>query len=223
MGVVWITGASRGIGFATTEKFLSNGWQVVVLTRAIDKLEPLIKEYPGQLHICKLDLMQLDEVQFPNLPVDILINNAGALINKPLSQVSITDLRKSYGVNVFGPYLLIQKLLTQFTEKAHIVNISSVGGIQGSVKFAGLSAYSSAKGAMNVLTECLHAEFEQETQWSFNALALGAVQTEMLEEAFPGLQAPLQPEQLSPFIYMFATTAHLVMRGKVLPVSMSTP
>jgi NAD(P)-dependent dehydrogenase (short-subunit alcohol dehydrogenase family) len=223
MGVVWITGASRGIGFATTEKFLSNGWQVVVLTRAIDKLEPLIKEYPGQLHICKLDLMQLDEVQLPNLPVDILINNAGALINKPLSQVSITDLHKSYGVNVFGPYLLIQKLLTQFTEKAHIVNISSVGGIQGSVKFAGLSAYSSAKGAMNVLTECLHAEFEQETQWSFNALALGAVQTEMLEEAFPGLQAPLQPEQLSPFIYMFATTAHLVMRGKVLPVSMSTP
>jgi len=223
MGVVWITGASRGIGFATTEKFLSNGWQVVVLTRAIDKLEPLIKEYHGQLHICKLDLMQLDEVQLPNLPVDILINNAGALINKPLSQVSITDLHKSYGVNVFGPYLLIQKLLTQFTEKAHIVNISSVGGIQGSVKFAGLSAYSSAKGAMNVLTECLHAEFEQETQWSFNALALGAVQTEMLEEAFPGLQAPLQPEQLSPFIYMFATTAHLVMRGKVLPVSMSTP
>lgn len=223
MGVVWITGASRGIGFATTEKFLSNGWQVVVLTRAIDKLEPLIKEYPGQLHICKLDLMQLDEVQFPNLPVDILINNAGALINKPLSQVSITDLHKSYGVNVFGPYLLIQKLLTQFTEKAHIVNISSVGGIQGSVKFAGLSAYSSAKGAMNVLTECLQAEFEQETQWSFNALALGAVQTEMLKEAFPGLQAPLQPEQLSPFIYMFATTAHLVMRGKVLPVSMSTP
>ena len=223
MGVVWITGASRGIGFATTEKFLSNGWQVVVLTRAIDKLEPLIKEYPGQLHICKLDLMQLDEVQLPNLPVDILINNAGALINKPLSQVSITDLHKSYGVNVFGPYLLIQKLLTQFTEKAHIVNISSVGGIQGSVKFAGLSAYSSAKGAMNVLTECLQAEFEQETQWSFNALALGAVQTEMLEEAFPGLQAPLQPEQLSPFIYMFATTAHLVMRGKVLPVSMSTP
>ena len=223
MGVVWITGASRGIGFATTEMFLSNGWQVVVLTRAIEKLELLLKEYPGQLHICKLDLIQLDEVQLPNLPVDILINNAGALINKPLSQVSIADLHKSYGVNVFGPYLLIQKLLPQFTEKAHIVNISSVGGIQGSVKFAGLSAYSSAKGAMNVLTECLQAEFEQETQWSFNALALGAVQTEMLQEAFPGLQAPLEPEQLSPFIFMFATTAHLVMRGKVLPVSMSTP
>jgi len=223
MGVVWITGASRGIGFATTEKFLSNGWQVVVLTRAIEKLEPLIEEYQGQLHIYKLDLIQLDKVQLPNLPVDILINNAGALVNKPLSQVSIADLHKSYGVNVFGPYLLIQKLLPQFTEKAHIVNISSVGGIQGSLKFAGLSAYSSAKGAMNVLTECLQAEFEQETQWSFNALALGAVQTEMLKEAFPGLQAPLQPEQLSPFIFMFATTAHLVMRGKVLPVSMSTP
>ena len=157
------------------------------------------------------------------MPVDVLINNAGALVNKPLSEVTLVDLQKSYGVNVFGPYLLIQKLLPNFSKKAHIVNISSVGGVQGSVKFAGLSAYSSAKGAMNVLTECLQTEFEQQTQWSFNALALGAVQTEMLNEAFPGLKAPLQPEQLSPFIYAFATTAHLVMRGKVLPVSMSTP
>lgn len=223
MGVVWITGASRGIGFATTVKFLSEGWEVVVLTRAVEKLDALKRDYPDRLHICKLDLMQLDGVQLPNLPVDILINNAGALVNKPLSEVSLADLRKSYGVNVFGPYLLIQKLLPKFTEKAHVVNISSVGGIQGSVKFAGLSAYSSAKGAINVLTECLQTEFEQNTKWSFNALALGAVQTEMLNEAFPGLQAPLQPEQLSPFIFAFATTAHLVMRGKVLPVSMSTP
>lgn len=223
MGVVWITGASRGIGFATTVKFLSEGWEVVVLTRAVEKLDTLKRDYPDRLHICKLDLMQLDGVQLPNLPVDILINNAGALVNKPLSEVSLTDLQKSYGVNVFGPYLLIQKLLPKFTETAHVVNISSVGGIQGSVKFAGLSAYSSAKGAINVLTECLQTEFEQNTQWSFNALALGAVQTEMLNEAFPGLQAPLQPEQLSPFIFAFATTAHLVMRGKVLPVSMSTP
>lgn len=223
MGVVWITGASRGIGFATTVKFLSEGWEVVVLTRAVEKLDALKRDYPDRLHICKLDLMQLDGVQLPNLPVDILINNAGALVNKAFSKVSPADLQKSYGVNVFGPYLLIQKLLPKFTEKAHVVNISSVGGIQGSVKFAGLSAYSSAKGAINVLTECLQTEFEQNTQWSFNALALGAVQTEMLNEAFPGLQAPLQPKQLSPFIFAFATTAHLVMRGKVLPVSMSTP
>lgn len=223
MGVVWITGASRGIGMATTEKFLSEGWEVVVLTRAVEKLEELKKEYSDRLHLCKLDLMQIDQVELPNLPVDVLINNAGALVNKPLSEVTRADLQKSYGVNVFGPYLLIQKLLPNFSKKAHVVNISSVGGVQGSVKFAGLSAYSSAKGAMNVLTECLQTEFEQQTQWSFNALALGAVQTEMLNEAFPGLKAPLQPEQLSPFIYAFATTAHLVMRGKVLPVSMSTP
>ncbi|MCH9774613.1 MAG: SDR family oxidoreductase [Bacteroidetes bacterium] len=223
MGVVWITGASRGIGFATAQKFLSEGWKVVVLTRDIEKLDGLKKAYPDHLHACKVDLMNLGDVQLPNYPVDILINNAGALVNKPLSEVSLADLHKSYGVNVFGPYLLIQKLLPQFSEKAHIVNISSVGGIQGSVKFAGLSAYSSAKGAINVLTECLQTEYEQSTHWSFNALALGAIQTEMLNEAFPGLQAPLKPEQLSPFIYAFATSAHHVMRGKVVPVSMSTP
>ena len=222
MGVVWITGASRGIGFATAQKFLSEGWKVVVLTRDIEKLDGLKKAYPDHLHACKVDLMNLGDVQLPNYPVDILINNAGALVNKPLSEVSLADLHKSYGVNVFGPYLLIQKLLPQFSEKAHIVNISSVGGVQGSVKFTGLSIYSSSKGAVSILTECLAEEFK-ETSYRFNTLALGAVQTEMLEEAFPGYKADVSPIQMANFIFKFAVEDGKLFNGKTVTVSSSTP
>jgi len=133
------------------------------------------------------------------------------------------DLQFCYGINVFGPYLLTQRLLPQLTDRAHVIAISSIGGVQGSVKFPGLTNYSSSKGAINVLMECFQAEFAESSQWSFNTLALGAVQTEMLSEAFPGYVAPLQPEELSPFIYTFASTAGQVMRGKIIPVSLSTP
>ena len=119
--------------------------------------------------------------------------------------------------------MLTQRLLSQLTDRAHVIAISSVGGVQGSVKFPGLTNYSSSKGAINVLMECFQAEFTEFSQWSFNTLALGAVQTEMLSEAFPDYVAPLQPEELSPFIYTFASTAGQVMRGKIIPVSLSTP
>ena len=219
----WITGGSRGIGFATVKEFLSNGWHVVVLTRNTAPLNPLVEQFDSSLDVVPFDLLDVDSCELPKLPVDVLIHNAGALVNKPASEIRLSDLNYCYGVNVFGPYMLTQKLLGQFTEKAHVVAISSIGGVQGSVKFPGLTAYSSSKGAINTLMECFHAEFEADEQWSFNTLALGAVQTEMLDEAFPGFKAPLSPEELSPFIYGFATSAGRVMRGKIIPVSMSTP
>lgn len=223
MKTAWITGASRGIGKATAESFLKNGWRVVVLTRNIGALEDLKGAYSDTLYLEATDLMDLKESMLPNYPVDILINNAGALVNKPMEDISMDDLQLCYGTNVFGPYLLIQKLMPQFTQEAHIINISSVGGVQGSVKFPGLTAYSSSKGAINVLTECLQAEFEEQNNWAFNALALGAVQTEMLESAFPGYEAPLGPKEMADYIYGFATSAHRVMKGKVISVSLSTP
>jgi NAD(P)-dependent dehydrogenase (short-subunit alcohol dehydrogenase family) len=220
---LWITGGSRGIGKATTVEFLNKGWNVVVITRNTQPLDSLKSEFGDQLTLVAGDLMNLEEIQLPNLPVHILIHNAGGLINKPMQEISMSDLQYCYGINVFAPYILTQKLLPQFESNAHIIGISSVGGVQGSVKFPGLSAYSSSKGAEITLMECFHAEFESKTNWSFNTLALGAVQTEMLNEAFPGFKAPLSPSELSPFIYSFATTAGGVMKGKIVQVSMSTP
>ena len=221
--VVWITGGSRGIGLATVKEFLQKDWKVIVLTRNLEPLSELKEEYGSNLELVAYDLQNPMLTKLPSDPVDVLIHNAGALVNKPMAQMTAEDLQFCYGINVFGPYLLTQRLLPQLTDRAHVVAISSVGGVQGSVKFPGLTNYSSSKGAMNVLMECFQAEFAESSQWSFNALALGAVQTEMLSEAFPGYVAPLQPEELSPFIYTFASTVGQVMRGKIIPVSLSTP
>ena len=218
----WITGASRGIGLATAEEFLSNGWNVVVLTRNIAPLAELKAIYTSQLYLVAFDITHSDTALLPDYPVDVLLNNAGTIVNKAFEDITQRELEYSYQTNVFGPFLLIQALMKRFTPTAHIINISSIGGVQGSVKFPGLTSYSSSKGALVVLTECLQCEF-QETQWSFNCLALGAVQTEMLESAFPGYKAKVTSKDLSPYIFNFATTAHQVMKGKVIPVSLSTP
>lgn len=220
---IWITGASRGIGYSTAQLFLEKGHRVVILTRNTQAVEALSALYPETLYICTTDLLALEKSEYPDLPVDILINNAGALVNRPFSDITKDDLMKVYGTNVFGPIQLIQNLMPKFSSDAHIVNISSVGGVTGSVKFPGLSAYSSSKGAMTILTECLQAEFGDSTSWSFNCLALGAVQTEMLEEAFPGYVAPIDAAAMAAYICGFALNNHRVMRGRVVEVTMSTP
>lgn len=220
---IWITGASRGIGYSTAQLFLEMGHRVVILTRNTQAVEGLSALYPETLYICTTDLLALEKSEYPDFPVDILINNAGALVNRPFSDITKEDLMKVYGTNVFGPIQLIQNLMPKFSSDAHIVNISSVGGVTGSVKFPGLSAYSSSKGAMTILTECLQAEFGDSTSWSFNCLALGAVQTEMLEEAFPGYVAPTDAAAMAAYICGFALNNHRVMRGRVVEVAMSTP
>ena len=220
---IWITGASRGIGYSTAQLFLEMGHRVVILTRNTQAVEGLSALYPETLYISTTDLLALEKSEFPDYPVDILINNAGALVNRPFSDITKEDLMNVYGTNVFGPIQLIQNLMPKFSSDAHIVNISSVGGVTGSVKFPGLSAYSSSKGAMTILTECLQAEFGDSTSWSFNCLALGAVQTEMLEEAFPGYVAPIDAAAMAAYICAFALNNHRVMRGRVVEVAMSTP
>ena len=221
---VVITGASRGIGFEMVKQFLSNGHQVMAISRNQEKLLEL--EHLGA-NTLAFDLTAenfspiIDAVKSFG-KIDILINNAGALVNKPLSQMTNEDINYVYSVNVFSVIKLTRDLLVYFNNEAHIVNISSVGGVQGSVKFSGLSTYSSSKGAITILTECLAEEFK-ESSLRFNALALGAVQTEMLQEAFPDYQANTTAAEMANYIYRFATQDGKLYNGKILTVSSSTP
>jgi len=225
---VIITGASRGIGFELTKLFLNANYQVIALTRHTETLEALSNE---KLQIISTDLsskMSIDKAVFTikekHQAIDFVINNAGTLVNKPFEDILYSDLEKTYQVNVFAPFYLSQQLLSVLGKKtkAHIVNISSIGGFQGSVKFAGLSSYSSSKAALVGLTECMAEEFK-EKNITVNCLALGAVQTEMLAEAFPGYEAPVKPSQMADYIFDFTTKGHDYFNGKVLPVSLSTP
>lgn len=223
-----ITGASRGIGFETTQLFLNNNHNVFCLTRNTESLENL--SHPN-LHILQTDLTSnasiSHSVEFIKSKVDhidIIINNAGSIVNKAFDKIDYKELEIVYKVNVFAPFYLIQQLIHHLGRhsKAHVVNISSMGGFQGSAKFPGLSAYSSSKAAIAGLTECLAEEFKDKNI-SVNCLAIGAVQTEMLEEAFPGYQAPLKPKEMAEYIYDFSINGHKYYNGKILPVSSTTP
>ncbi len=227
---VIITGASRGIGFATAQLFAQQGHKVLAISRNQAKLEELSTLSKGNVIPLPYDLSDLQDEsvletvkeQFPK--VDILINNAGYLKQMPFAESNVAEVQRMFDVNVFSAGFLIQQLipLLEKSEKAHVVNVSSMGGFQGSAKFAGLSWYSASKAALASLTEVLAEEFK-ETNIRFNCLALGAVQTEMLDEAFPGYKAPLQPNEMAEYFVDFALNGHRFFNGKVLPVSVSTP
>jgi NAD(P)-dependent dehydrogenase (short-subunit alcohol dehydrogenase family) len=154
--------------------------------------------------------------------VDILINIAGYLIAKDFLQMTNDEARLMMETNFFGPASLIRVLKPIMSSGSHIVNISSMGGFQGSAKYKELSYYSASKAALACLTECLANEFT-EYGISINCLALGAVQTEMLEEAFPGYKAPVDAKQMAEFIAGFALTGHKFFNGKILPVAINNP
>ena len=221
-----ITGTSRGIGFELAQQFANQGHQVLALSRNTKPLEQI--NHPNITTI-SVDLSNENDVKkavnFVSTEwkkVDILINNAGKLINKPFEQLTTQDFEEVYKVNVFAVAELTKNLLPFMQKGSHVVTVSSMGGIQGSLKFPGLAAYSSAKGAVITLSELLAEEYKEQ-QIAFNVLALGAVQTEMLEEAFPGYIAPLSAKEMANYIFDFALTGNKYYNGKVLQVSSSTP
>ena len=223
---VIITGSSKGIGFELVNLFSQNNYNVIALSRNVSSISKLNL---NNVSTFSTDLSDSDSInkavkfiknKFSS--VDVLINNAGKLINKPFIETSFEDFKSVYSVNVFGLAELIRLMLPTFSNTSHIINISSIGGIAGSSKFPGLSAYSSSKAALNVLTEMLYEEFKTSGP-VINTLALGAVQTEMLEEAFPGYKAPLSSVEMANYIYDFSIKGHKYFNGKILPVSISNP
>ncbi len=226
-----ITGASRGIGFETARLLSENiSNRVLLLSRNTQPLEALAAGTPHQnIDYLAFDLVNPDWIALGSKleawdRVDRIINNAGLLVNKPFGELTMSDWQKVYGVNVFGPAALIKNCLELLEkgEKPHILNISSMGGFQGASKFPGLAAYSSSKAAIANLTECLAEEFADKGI-AVNCLALGAVQTEMLGEAFPGYQAPVSSEEMAAFVAYFSEKGHQFFNGKILPVALSTP
>ncbi|MFT6700108.1 MAG: 3-oxoacyl-[acyl-carrier protein] reductase [Porticoccaceae bacterium] len=223
---VVITGTSRGIGFELAKMFADNGHQVLAISR---NTKPLSVLNHKNISVISVDISKNSDVEkVTNFiknnwkKVDILINNAGKLINKPFTDLTSNDFLEVYKVNVFGVAELTKNLIPFLQKGSHVVTISSMGGIQGSTKFPGLAAYSSAKGAVITLSELLAEEYKEQ-QIAFNVLALGAVQTEMLAEAFPDYKAPLSAEEMANYIYDFSLTGNKFYNGKVLQVSSTTP
>lgn len=221
-----ITGTSRGIGFELAKQFAAEGHQVLALSRNDEPCKNLNLQNVTSISCDISNREQVEEaisyVKNNWAHVDILINNSGFLIHKPFQDLTSEDFLKVYQVNVFSVAEMIKTILPFMKKEGHVVNISSMGGVQGSMKFPGLAAYSSAKGAVITLTEILAEEYN-ETGPAFNVLALGAVQTEMLAEAFPGYKAPVTAQKMATYIKNFALTGNQFYNGKILQVSSSTP
>ncbi|HEY9178923.1 MAG TPA: SDR family oxidoreductase [Flavipsychrobacter sp.] len=229
-----ITGASKGIGFDTAlalaEKRDNN---VIALSRdksglarlaqaAADKGYNNIKTYPTDL--LNLTAKGVEEIVAGHQRIDVLLNNAGILINKPFIESTVEDWQSVFNTNLFATVNLVQLLLPYMShgELSHIVNIGSMGGFTGTSKFKGLSAYSASKAALGNLTETL-AEELKEYRIHVNCLALGAVNTSMLQDAFPGYKAPVESSDMAAFIAFFSQQAHNFINGKILPISVTTP
>ena len=224
MKTVLITGTSRGIGAKLVKEFEKENTKVLALSRSYTK-----KSQQGNVTYISFDISKEESIQRlvsflkeQNIFLDIVINNAGKLVNAPFERLSSYYLRQIFEVNVLGVFRLLQCLIPFFSEKVHVVNISSMGGIQGAIKFAGLSAYTSSKAALISLTELLAEEYK-DSQWHFNCLALGAVQTEMLLEAFPDYKAPINAEEMAKYIKDFALYQYPYFNGKILQVATTTP
>ena len=224
MKTLIVTGASRGVGFEICKQVAAAGHRVLALSRNIKPLEVMQNIYPFSVDLSKESdvIAFVKEITANFNTIDVLINNAGSLVNKPFLELSSAEFEEVYKVNIFAVATLTRLLLPSMDSKGHVINITSMGGVQGSAKFPGLSAYSSSKGALVILTELLAEEFK-ESGPSFNALALGAVQTEMLEEAFPEYQAPVSAPQMAQYIIDFAFKGNQFYNGKVLPISSSSP
>ena len=215
-----ITGTSSGLGFELVNKFIAENYNRISLSRSTCSIKSSLVEH------CNFDITNPKSIselkkliQSKYKTIDILINNAGMLINKPFVELSKKEFISVYDVNFFGVIELIQEILPFFKSKSQIINISSIGGINGTNKFKGLSAYSSSKGALNILTEVLAEEFK-ETGPVINSLCLGSVQTKMLEQAFPGYKAQVQPREMANFIYDFSQSGGKVFNGKIIPISL---
>jgi len=219
-----ITGTSSGIGFELVNIFSKKNHRVLALSRDNSKLRELKLDGVDAIDfdLNRNDFGKIKEFLKKAEKIDILINNAGFLINKPFKETTLEDFQMVYSTNVFSVAMLIKNTIDFMQSGSNVLNISSIGGIQGSVKFPGLSAYSSSKGALNILTEMLAEEYK-ERGIHFNSLALGSVQTKMLEKAFPNFTASTSALEMAEYIYNFSTNGYRLMNGKVISVSSTTP
>lgn len=232
---VLVTGAGSGIGRALVKELVARGHEVFAVSRNAERLRELAAELPdGTVHVLASDITTEQGISSVAARVSeeggklhVVVNCAGRLVNKPFLQLTADDWEEVYATNVIGMALLIRGVLPMMEfvsgePHPHIVNVSSMGGVQGSMKFAGLSAYSSSKAAVCGLTECLAEEFKG-LGIRVNALAIGSVETEMFRSAFPGLAAAATVGQMARFMADFCLGGQELFNGKILQVSSSTP
>ncbi len=230
---VIIAGAGKGIGFELVRHFIiERKAKVIALSRHTGALEEWSARHlpdARSLQIIKTDISDdaaleayRKQIAEMGIRIDALVVTAGLLIKKPFAEMQRSDFETLYATNVYGVFALIRQTLPFFAERAHIVTLGSMGGVEGTLKFPGMFFYSSSKAALACMTECL-AEELKEYPIHINCLALGAVETEMKNSAFPAYKAPHTAAEMAAFIAGFTVESRDFFNGKVLPVAVTVP
>ena len=223
MKTIVVTGTSSGIGHQICIQAAKMNFHVISVSRNIEPLKDIVGIESFEIDITNKDSVDefIANLKSRKIKIDILINNAGYLVSELFGDTTYESFKKTFDVNVFGLAEITRSLIPIINSDGHVINISSIGGVNGSKKFPGLSAYSSSKAAVIALTEVLAEEHQNGP--SFNVLALGAVQTKMLKEAFPDYNVETKPEEMAKYILDFAINGNKLFNGKLISVSNSNP
>ena len=216
MKTILVSGSSSGIGFAICEESKKQGHNVIGISRNINSQATELGIRSHSVDVTNQNQINelVNNLTSENITIDILINNAGLLIKDKFRDTTDDTFKKVYDVNVFGLANLTRALLPIINTDGQVINISSIGGVNTSKKFPGLSAYASSKGALITLTEVLAEEYRSRPR--FNCLALGSVKTKMLAEAFPGYEAKIMPDEMAKQILDFAFDQNNTRNGEII-------
>ncbi len=219
MKTILVSGSSSGIGLEICIQASDLGLNVLAISRNIEPLEGILNLKANSVDITNDSQIEayVKKITSENIKIDILINNAGFLIKDSFKKTTYEIFKQTYDVNVFGLASLTRALLPIINKDGQVINIASVGGLNASKKFPGLSAYSSSKGAVITLTEVLAEEYRSGPR--FNCLALGSVQTEMLRKAFPGYEAKVMPSDMAKQILDFALDESSLPNGEIIKLN----
>lgn len=165
MSVIFVTGATSGIGRAAAERFASEGWLVIAAGRRKERLEALAKAYPGKIHPLQLDVTDAKAVQAafdglkaPFAPIDVLLNNAGlALGTAPAQSCCLDDWNTMVDTNIKGLMTCTRAALPGMVERksGHILNLGSVAG---SYAYPGGNVYCASKAFVEQFSRTLRCD-----------------------------------------------------------------
>ena len=223
MKTIVVTGTSSGIGFEICTQAAKLNHKVISISRNKEPLKDISGIESYSIDITKKSSINkfINDLKNKEIEIDILINNAGHLANELFKDTTYESFKTTFDVNIFGLAEITRSLIPYINKEGHVINISSIGGVNGSKKFPGLSVYSSSKAAVIALTEVLAEEYQEGP--SFNVLALGAVQTKMLKEAFPDYNVNTKSDEMAKYIIDFAINGNKLFNGKLISVSNSNP
>ena len=235
MQTVVISGGTSGIGLATADIFLKNGWNTVLIGRDTEKgmqvKQQLGETYsPTQVAFIQADISKSSEVEHAKQitlnkfkTVDAIVNNAGIVIHGEVHETSEEDWDKIFDVDVKGTFLVSKAFLPTMIEQDHgsIVNISSVSGMAGD---RAMVAYNAAKGAIINMTRAMAIDYGK-NNIRVNVVAPGPTNTPLFHQdkqkfaKNSPLNRIVEPEEVAAAIYFVASPAASAITGEVIPVT----